>query len=305
MRDVDRQGTEATVAELIGAGKRYGRVEALAGVDVTLRRGELTALLGPNGAGKTTAVKLLLGLARASSGSVLLFGGDPATRQARERRGAMLQVAKVPETLTVREHLELFAAYYPRPLAVGEAIRRGALERVADRRFGELSGGERQRTLFALALIGDPELLLLDEPTVGFDVEARHALWAEIRRLVEEGRSVLLTTHYLEEADALADRVVVLDRGRVIADGTPAEVKRRSASRRVACRTRLDDAALRSLPGVASLAREGERVVLMVAEAESVVAALLRLDPTLAELEVRGAGLEEAFLALTRRDSAA
>jgi ABC-2 type transport system ATP-binding protein len=299
-----RQGRDP-VAELVGARKRYGGVEALAGVDVTLRRGELTALLGPNGAGKTTAVKLLLGLARPSGGAVRLFGGDPGTRAVRERRSAMLQVAKVPETLTVREHLTLFAAYYPRPLPVGEAIRRAALERVADRRFGELSGGERQRTLFALALIGDPELLLLDEPTVGFDVEARRALWAEIRRLVGEGRAVLLTTHYLEEADALADRVVVLDRGAVIADGTPAEVKRRAAARRVACRTRLADAELRALPGVHAVEREGERVALMVAEAEPVVAALLRLDPGLGELEVRGAGLEEAFLALTRREAAA
>ena len=297
-------GGEA-VAELRDARKVYGKVEALAGVDVTLRRGELTALLGPNGAGKTTAVKLLLGLARPSSGTVRLFGGDPAARAVRERRAAMLQVAKVPETLTVREHLALFASYYPRPLAVGEAVRRAGLERVADRRFGELSGGEKQRSLFALALVGNPELLLLDEPTVGFDVESRRALWEEIRRLVGEGRSILLTTHYLEEADALADRVVVLDRGRVIADGTPGEVKRRAAARRVGCRTTLDDATLRGLPGVHAVERDGDHVVLMVGEAEPVVAALLRLDPALGELEVRAAGLEEAFLALTRHDAAA
>jgi ABC-2 type transport system ATP-binding protein len=293
------------VAELTGVHKHYGRLAALAGVSFGLRRGELTALLGPNGAGKTTAVKLLLGLARPSAGTVRLFAADPGERAVRERRGAMLQVAKVPETLTVREHLEGFAAYYPRPLPIAEVIRRAALERVAERRFGELSGGERQRTLFALALVGDPELLLLDEPTVGFDVEARRALWGEIRRLVGEGRSVLLTTHYLEEADALADRVVVLDRGAVIADGTSAEVKRQAASRRIACRTRLDDVALARLPGLRALQRDGEHVELMVEEAEPAVAELLRLDPALRELEVRSAGLEEAFLALTRREAAA
>jgi ABC-2 type transport system ATP-binding protein len=294
-------GGPAPVAELLAVEKRYGKQTALAGVDLALRRGELTALLGPNGAGKTTAVKLLLGLARPSAGSVRLLGGDPGDAAVRARRAAMLQVAKVPETLTVREHLELFASYYPRPLPLAEALRRADLERLAERRFGDLSGGERQRTLFALAMIGDPELLLLDEPTVGFDVASRRALWAEIRRLVAEGRSVLLTTHYLEEADALADRVVVLHQGRVIADGTPSEVKRRAVARRIGCRTRLSDEALAALPGVQAVRRDEGRVEMSVDAAEPVVRELMRLDPELADLEVRTAGLEEAFLALTER----
>ena len=287
------------VAELRGAVKRYGKVTALAGVDLTLLPGQLTAILGPNGAGKTTAVKLLLGLARPSAGSVELFGGAPDDPATRRRRGAMLQIGKVPEVLTVREHLDLFASYYPRPLPIAEALRRAGLERFADRRFGELSGGERQRTLFALALVGDPELLFLDEPTVGMDVEARRALWQEIRRAVDEGRSVVLTTHYLEEADALAERVVVLHQGRILADGPPAAIKRQAALRRIRCRTLLEEAELAALPGVRAVTWDGDRVELLVGDAEPAVRELLARDPTLIDLEVRSAGLEEAFLALT------
>ena len=287
------------VAELRGVVKRYGKVTALAGIDLALQPGQLTAILGPNGAGKTTVVKLLLGLARPSGGSVDLFGAAPNDPATRRRRGAMLQIGKVPEVLTVREHLDLFASYYPRPLPIAEALRRAGLERFADRRFGELSGGERQRTLFALALVGDPELLFLDEPTVGMDVEARRALWQEIRRAVAEGRSVVLTTHYLEEADALAERVVVLHQGRILADGPPAAIKRQAALRRIRCRTLLGEAELAALPGVRGVTRDGDRVELLVGDAEPAVRELLARDPTLIDLEVRSAGLEEAFLALT------
>jgi ABC-2 type transport system ATP-binding protein len=205
----------------------------------------------------------------------------------------------VPETLTVREHLELFGSYYPRPLPVAEALRRAGLEGVADRRFGDLSGGERQRTLFALALVGDPELLFLDEPTVGMDVEARRGLWKEIRRAVDEGRSVVLTTHYLEEADALAERVVVLHQGRVLADGPPAAIKRDAALRRIRCRTLLSEEELAALPGVRKVSVDGDRVELLVGDAEPAVRELLARDAGLIDLEVRSAGLEEAFLALT------
>ncbi|HEV8630759.1 MAG TPA: ABC transporter ATP-binding protein [Thermoanaerobaculia bacterium] len=289
----------AVVARLRGVVKRFGTVTALAGLDLELRRGELTAVFGPNGAGKTTAIKLLLGLARPTAGSVELFGHAPGDLEVRRRRGAMLQVGKVPETLTVGEHLELFASYYLHPLAVAEVLRRTGLERLAGRRFGELSGGERQRTLYALALVGDPELLFLDEPTVGMDVEARRAVWQEIRHTVDEGRSVVLTTHYLEEADALAERVVVLHQGRMLADGDPASIKRQAALRRVRCRTLLPKATLLALPGVRQLIEEGDHVELLVAEAEPLVRELLALDPQVADLEVRSAGLEEAFLALT------
>jgi len=227
------------VAELAGVRKCYGKVTALEALDLRLRGGELLALLGPNGAGKTTAVKLLLGLTRPDRGSARLFGGLPWSAASRTRVGTMLQISKVPETLRVREHLELFASYYPNPLPMRRVVAVAGLEPFVDRLFGKLSGGQQKRALFALALCGNPDLLILDEPTVGLDVESRRALWGEIRRLVDEGRTVLLTTHYLEEAEALADRVVVLHHGRSIAEGSPAEITDRVAGRRIRCVTRL------------------------------------------------------------------
>jgi ABC-2 type transport system ATP-binding protein len=259
------------------------------------------ALLGPNGAGKTTAVKLLLGLAAPSEGKAVLFGGDPRDARTRQRIGAMLQVGKVPETLKVREHVDLFRAYYPSPAPAAQVIEAAGLIGLEGRRFGELSGGQKQRVLFALALCGDPELLFLDEPTLGFDVEVRRAFWEEIRRFVARGRTVLLTTHYLEEADALADRIVVIDRGAIIADGSPADIKARVAGRRIRCRTTLDASRLRAIAGVHDVRLDGDRAELFATEAESVVRELLARDATLSELEVTGVGLEDAFLQLTRR----
>ncbi len=201
------------VAELRRVSKSRS-VTALDGVDLALAPGQLTALLGPNGAGKTTAVRLMLGTSRPSAGEVRLFGASPFDRAARQSVGMMLQVGRVPETLTPREHLALFRSYYPEPRPMDGLLAASGIAHIANRRFGTLSGGERQRVLFAAALCGNPHLLFLDEPTVGLDIEARHLFWDAIRELIREGRSVLLTTHYLEEADALADRVVVLHRGR-------------------------------------------------------------------------------------------
>jgi ABC-2 type transport system ATP-binding protein len=226
------------VAELRDVKKRYGPVEALRGIDLAIEPGELVALLGPNGAGKTTAVRILLGLARPTSGEATVFGRPPASYEARLRRGALLQVAKVPETLRVREHIELFSSYYERPLPIQETMEAAGLKGIENKLFGDLSGGQKQRVLFALAICGNPDLLFLDEPTVGLDVEARRALWARIRGFVARGGSVLLTTHYLDEADALAHRIVVINQGRIVAQGTPAEIKTRGAS------TGLEDAFL-------------------------------------------------------------
>jgi ABC-2 type transport system ATP-binding protein len=219
------------VAELRGVTKRYGEVEALRGVDLAIETGELVALVGPNGAGKTTAVRILLGLAAPGEGSAAVCGFHPASREAKLRRGALLQVAKVPETLRVREHIELFSAYYPRPLPIAETVAAAGLTGLEKRLFGDLSGGQKQRVLFALAICGNPQLLFLDEPTVGLDVEARRALWGRIRTFVSRGGSVLLTTHYMEEADALARRVAVIHRGLIVAEGTPAEIKQRAGAR--------------------------------------------------------------------------
>ena len=199
---------------------------ALSSVSINLRAGKILALLGPNGAGKTTAVKLLLGLLKPSNGSVEVFGADPQNVKTRQRMGAMLQSAAVPETLRVKEHIDLFSTYYPRPLKMSETIVRAGLEHVENRFFSDLSGGEQRRLMFALAICGDPDLLFLDEPTTGLDIEARRSMWAQIRALRAAGKTVLLTTHYLEEADQLADRIVVLKRGQIAADGSPAEIKR-------------------------------------------------------------------------------
>ncbi|HEY2738995.1 MAG TPA: ABC transporter ATP-binding protein [Thermoanaerobaculia bacterium] len=290
-----------TAAELRGAVKKYGAVTALAGVDLAIRAGEVVAVLGPNGAGKTTAVQILLGLARPSAGTARLFGLDPRAAAARMRVGAMLQVSKVPETLKVREHIHLISSYYPRPLPMPEVIAAAGLGGLEERLFGKLSGGQRQRVLFALALCGDPDLLFLDEPTVGMDVEARRSFWEQIRQRAGAGRSVLLTTHYLEEADALADRIVLLDRGRIVAEGTPAEIKARVLGKRIRCRTRLSLAELAALPGVRDARRPNnlDEAEILAAEAEPVVRELLARDSSLSGLDVRGAGLEEAFLALT------
>jgi ABC-2 type transport system ATP-binding protein len=217
------------VAELRGVTKRYGDIEALRGIGLGIEAGEILALLGPNGAGKTTAVRILLGLLQPTSGKAALFGRSPDSLDAKLRRGAMLQVAKVPETIKVREHIELFASYYRHPLSMAETVEAAGLAGIENRLFGELSGGQKQRVLFALAICGNPDLLFLDEPTVGLDVESRRTLWARVRAFRARGGSVLLTTHYLDEADALADRVAVINQGRIVAEGSPAEIKARTA----------------------------------------------------------------------------
>jgi ABC-2 type transport system ATP-binding protein len=299
-QSLQRANSGAVVASLEGVSKNYEEVRALRNVNFTVRAGQVVALLGPNGAGKTTAVKLLLGLIQPNSGRVRVFGGDPTNPQNRMRTGAMLQVGKVPETLRVREHIDLFSSYYPRPLPLQEVLAAAGLEKLRDRKFGDLSGGRRQRTLFALAICGNPDLLFRDEPTVGLDVEARRALWKEIRHLVAFGKTVVLTTHYLEEADALADRIAVINQGEIIAEGTPAEIKSQTSGKQIRCVTDLSVATLLQIPGVTHVKRDREAVEVHTGEAESVVRILLSRDSSLSGLEISSAGLEEAFLSLTR-----
>jgi ABC-2 type transport system ATP-binding protein len=289
-----------SVARTRKLGKTYGSVTALRNIDFELRRGELLALLGPNGAGKTTLVRMLLGLARPDSGSVTVFGADPRNQDMRYRVGAMLQVARVPETLKVREHIDLFSSYYPKPLPVAETLRIAGLEALENRRFGELSGGQRQRVLFGISICGDPDLLFLDEPTVGLDVEARRLMWTQIRNLVSRGKTILLTTHYLNEADALADRILVLQHGAIVAEGTPAEIKSRTIGKQVRFSSQLALDEVRAIPGVLTAIANRQKFELQVQAAEPVVRELLNRDSWLSDLEVTSAGLEEAFLALTQ-----
>src|SRR5579859_1028484 len=253
---------DAIVASLQGVNKNYGNIRALRDVDFRVRAGEVVALLGPNGAGKTTAVKLLLGLLQPTSGKVRVFGGDPVNPENRMRTGAMLQVGRVPETLRVREHIDLFSSYYQSPMRAQDILATAGLENLGERKFGDLSGGQRQRVLFALAICGDPDLLFLDEPTVGLDVEARRMLWEQIRHILQRGKTVVLTTHYLEEADALADRIVVINKGSIIAEGTPAEIKSRTAGKKIRCVTQLEVSAIRNLPEVLDVQRARDATII-------------------------------------------
>lgn len=288
------------IARLAGAVKRYGPLTALDGADLEVRPGELLALLGPNGAGKTTAIALLLGLIRADAGSVQLFGVDPQAIEPRRRIGVMLQNAELPPTLRVGELLRLTASYYPNPRSLQESAELAGVTDLLKRPYAKLSGGQQRRVQFALALCGRPELLFLDEPTVGMDIEARQQLWATIRRLIGEGCAVLLTTHYLEEAEALADRVCVMAHGRVIHESTVDALRARVALKRIRCISSVDSLVVGSWPSVSDAQLRQGRLHVTTAEAEIVVRRLLAADPQLSELEVQRAGLAEAFTELTR-----
>ncbi len=283
------------IAALTGITHRFGETVALGDVDFTLDRGEVVALLGPNGAGKTTLVRVLMGLIRPDEGRALMWGLPPSALAARRRVGVMLQVSRVPETLTVREHVHLFSSYYGTPVPVDETLAAAGVAGFAGRRFGQLSGGQRQRALFALAICGRPDLLVLDEPTVGLDVEARTAFWGGVRGMIARGCSVLLTTHYLEEADAVADRLVILHRGRVIHEGAPQSIKRQIGARKITCTTTLDPQGLRAIYGVRSLTDTAGVVTVLADDAERVVRELLSRDPGLRDLEVSGATLTRHF----------
>jgi ABC-2 type transport system ATP-binding protein len=295
-----RIASKQPIATLTSVTKRYGNAQALDSLNLALHPGEIVALLGPNGAGKSTAIKLLLGLIAPTSGATRVFGSDPREAITRTRVGAMLQVSRITEMLKVREHLDLFRSYYPNPLPIPDILRIAQLQGIEERLFGQLSGGQKQRVLFALALCGNPDLIFLDEPTVGMDIEARRGLWTEIRLLAAMGKTVLLTTHYLEEADALADRIIVINKGRVICEGTPAEIKHNSGGRRIRCNTSLSVAALQSLTSVTNVEQNGEATIVTATHAENVVREMLRRDETLSGLEIASPALEDAFLALTK-----
>jgi ABC-2 type transport system ATP-binding protein len=299
-----------TVASLTTITKRYANgILALDNLSLDIGPGEIVALLGPNGAGKSTAIKLLMGLSSPTAGTVRIFGADPRQTSARLRTGVMLQLGKAPEMLRVREHIELFRGYYPNPMPYGDIIKAAGLETIETRMFGQLSGGQKQRVLFALALAGDPDLIFLDEPTVGLDIEARRGIWAQIRSLAARGKTVLLTTHYLEEADALAHRIIVINKGRVVCAGTPAEVKSLGSTapgasistslKIIRCATTVATQTLLAIPGVTSATVAADFATITSTKPESTLRELLALDQTLHSLEVQSPALEDAFLALT------
>jgi ABC-2 type transport system ATP-binding protein len=294
------RSVNSPAAELAGVVKRYGAKTALDGIRLSIERGKVTALLGPNGAGKSTAISLLLGLATAESGRVELFGRSPQELAARRRIGVMLQSAALPETLRVGELVELTSSYYAQPLGLGELARMVGIEELLRRPYGALSGGQQRRVQFALAVCGNPELLFLDEPTTGLDVEAREALWNVVRALVAEGSAVLLTTHYLEEAEALAHRVAVLVNGRIVTDGTVNEIRAKGVRRHIRCISGLSVEQVREWAGVDAVSGRDNRLDIEARTAEPIVRQLLASDPLLSELEVTRAGLAEAFVQITK-----
>ncbi|HDS1139691.1 TPA: ABC transporter ATP-binding protein [Stenotrophomonas maltophilia] len=279
---------------------RYRDHTALQGIDLQVRAGQVLALLGRNGAGKSTAIGVLLGLRRADAGQVELLGGDPQQRANRVGLGVMLQSTSLPPMLQVDELVAQASACYPDPMPLQEVLQRAGLQALARRRYGQLSGGQQRAVQFAIALCGRPRVLFLDEPTTGLDIQARQAMWQSIRQLVAEGCGVLLTTHYLEEAEALAQQVVVLEQGRVVADAPLGELRLADRPRRIRCRSGLSAEDVQHWPGVQQVQRDGDYLQLLASPAEPVVARLLAADTQLRELEVQGAALADAFLDMTR-----
>ena len=298
MADDDRAG--GLLARLSGVRKRYGDTTALDGLDLDVRPGELLAVLGPNGAGKSTAIAVLLGLQRPDAGEARLFGRSPHDLAARRGVGVMMQEVALPDALRVRDLIAMTCAYYPEPLTVAEAVARAGVGKIADRPYAKLSGGQKRQAQFALAICGRPRLLFLDEPTTGLDLTARETMWATLRALVAGGTAIVLTTHYIEEAEALADRVVVMAKGRRIAEGSVAEIRAIVVRKRIDCATTLDAAAIEAWPGVTGAIRAGAQVSITTSDAEATVRRLLSADTALSDLEVRRAGLSEAFAELTQ-----
>ncbi|WP_327317659.1 ABC transporter ATP-binding protein [Streptomyces sp. NBC_01235] len=309
-----------TTAPVVGfdqVRKSFGDVRAVDGLTLTLRPGETVALLGPNGAGKSTTLDLLLGLKHADSGTVRLFGGTPREAIVAGRVGAMLQSGGLMDEVTVAELVRLACALHPKPYRPADVLARAGITQIADRKVDKLSGGQAQRVRFALATAGDSDLIVLDEPTTGMDVTTRQAFWATMREQADQGRTVLFATHYLEEADAIADRVLVLHRGRLLADGTAAEIKAKAGARRIAFDLEgdIDEAALRALPflttitvsnsgSAAGSGRTGRTVRIQSTDADATVHAVYGLGLYPHNLEVAGLGLEQAFVALTTAEEA-
>lgn len=297
--------TEAAVT-FSGVTKSYGQVKAVDGLGLELYPGQTVALLGPNGAGKSTTLDLLLGLRPADTGDVRVFGATPRDAIVQGRVGAMLQSGGLMDEVTVGELVRLACALHPKPYKPGDVLSRAGITQIADRRVNKLSGGQEQRVRFALATAGDSDLIVLDEPTTGMDVTARQAFWATMREQADQGRTVLFATHYLEEADAIADRVLVLHRGRLLADGTAAEIKAKAGARKVSFDLEgpIDAAAIKGLPFLTTLDISGQTVRMQSTDADATVHALYGLGVYPRNLEVAGLGLEQAFVAITNAEEA-
>jgi ABC-2 type transport system ATP-binding protein len=298
-----RGGPAPPAVKLAGVTKNFGHVQAVRDVSLQIESGEIVAILGPNGAGKTSTIDIILGLSRPDSGRVSVYGLSPRQAVSRGLISAVMQTGGLLRDLTVFETVEYTASLFAQSQSPREALNRAGIAEIADRRVGKCSGGEQQRLRFAMALISDPELLVLDEPTTGMDVEGRRSFWASIRQDAEQGRTVLFATHYLEEADAYADRIILLRHGQIVADGTAAEIKAKSAGRTVrATLEGASEAMLRGIPGADSVEVRGETVLIHSSDSDAVARYLLT-STSARDLEIAARGIEEAFLALTGDDA--
>jgi len=285
--------------DLRGVHKHFGPVEAVRGIDLAIRSGEVVAFLGPNGAGKTSTIDMILGLSRPTAGEVQVYGMAPHHAVRRGLVSAVMQNGGLLKDLTVAETVQYVAKLFVAARPVGEVLERAGITRIAQRIVGKCSGGEQQRLRFAMALLPDPELVILDEPTQGMDVEGRRDFWRAIREDAAKGRTVLFATHYLEEADAYADRIVLIRKGEIVADGTAAEIKSLVSGRTIrATLPGADEAALRSIPGVETVEVRGDTVLIHSSDTDRVARYLLN-ETRARDLEITARGLEEAFLALT------
>src|SRR3954447_15701711 len=297
------QGAARPAVSLVGVTKSFGTVDAVRGIDLEIQPGEIVAFLGPNGAGKTTTIDMVLGLSRPTSGAVRVLGLEPRQAIAHGLVSAVMQTGGLLKDLTVRETVRYTAALFAQTHPVDDVLRRAGIDGIADRRVGRCSGGEQQRLRFAMALLPDPALLLLDEPTTGMDVEGRRTFWSAIRRAAEQGRTVLFATHYLEEADQYADRIVLISNGRIVADGSGSEIRALAAGRTVrATWADADSVALAALPGVDQVDVRGDQVLVHAKDSDEVARFLLTQTPA-RDLEITSKNLEEAFLSLTGADA--
>jgi ABC-2 type transport system ATP-binding protein len=290
---------DGAAVRLTGLHKSFGKVQAVRGVDLTIAPGEVVAFLGPNGAGKSTAIDILLGLTEPDAGAASLFGVDPVSAVRAGRVGAMLQSGALLPDVTVKELITTFATLHRHPLSVAEAMSRAEITDIAGSQTTKLSGGQSQRVRYALALVPDPDLLVLDEPTAAMDVEVRRAFWASMREFTRSGRTVLFATHYLEEADDFADRVVVLAQGRIVADGTGAQIKATVSGRTISTVIDADPGDISALAGVSTVERQGPRYLLHCRDSDLALRALLARFADAHDIEISAGNLEDAFLELT------
>ncbi|GAB2681641.1 ABC transporter ATP-binding protein [Aliiglaciecola aliphaticivorans] len=280
--------------------KSYGKVAAIKGVNINLQGAGVFAILGQNGAGKTSLIKCALGLEKMSSGSLQIMGYQPGSLQAKRQIGVILQDSDLPDLLTVREQITLFASYYPRPFSVNQTIQMCELQAFADKRYKNLSGGQKRRAQFALAIVGNPQLTFLDEPTTGLDIEARRNLWAIIRQFANQGKTIVLTTHYLEEAENLADRIMIMNSGVIVADASPNDIKKQTTGSVIRCETQISKDVLQNIAGVSSVMNTGRYTEIRSDNVNQSLSEMLQLDPLLSDLTVAQPKLEDVFSTLSQ-----